>query len=96
MADGASIRVCVVYALAEQAWVVPLTLPDGSTAAEAMLRAGLAAHVPGFDANAISLAIYSQAVSPETALRDGDRLELLRPLQADPKQARRKRALDVP
>ena len=64
-------------------------LPDGATVGEAVTRAG-------FDeatmASVAALAIHGERVAPDARLRDGDRLELLRPLQADPKDARRLRA----
>jgi putative ubiquitin-RnfH superfamily antitoxin RatB of RatAB toxin-antitoxin module len=91
-AEGATIRVSVVYAQPERAWVVDLELPAGATASEAMTRSGVAAQVPGLDVERIAFAIYGKAIEPGTLLRDGDRLELLRPLVADPKQARRRRA----
>jgi putative ubiquitin-RnfH superfamily antitoxin RatB of RatAB toxin-antitoxin module len=86
------IRGEVVYALPEYAWTASLELPDGATAAEAAARSAFAATIPGFDASALSYAIFGKPISAATLLRDGDRLELLRPLTADPKQARRKRA----
>ena len=92
MAAEPMIRVSVVSALPERAWTVALELPAMTTAAEAMARSGLVDTVPGLDATRISFAIFSQPVAGATVLRDGDRLELLRPLQADPKQARRRRA----
>lgn len=66
-----------------------LRLPQGATVAEAIAAAA-------FDAEAMAgitgFAVHGERVSRETALRDGDRVELLRPLQADPKDARRLRA----
>lgn len=91
-AEATAIRVAVVYALPEQAWTMQLDMPRGTTVAEAVERSGLATQVPGFDTAALTFAIYGKAVTPETLLREGDRVELLRPLLADPKQARRRRA----
>ena len=66
-----------------------LSLPAGTTA-------GAAAAASGFEAAALAgitaMAVHGERVEPDTVLRDGDRLELLRPLQADPKDARRLRA----
>ena len=91
-AEAATIHVRVVYALPERAWSVDLDLPSATTAAEALTRSGLASQVPGLDAATLACAIFGKPVSWATLLRDGDRLELLRPLLADPKQARRRRA----
>ena len=87
-----TIRVEVIYALPQQAWSAVLELPVGTTASEAVERTGFGLRIPGFDAAKLGLAIFGKAISPATLLRDGDRLELLRPLIADPKQARRRRA----
>lgn len=87
-----SIRVEVVHALPDRAWSARLELPVGATAADALARSGFAATIPGYDAGALSLAIFGKTASAATVLRAGDRLELLRPLLADPKQARRRRA----
>lgn len=64
-----------------------LRLPAGSTAADALLAAGWI-----IDAAHPALAIHGQRVPPGHVLADGDRIELLRPLAMDPKQARRLRA----
>jgi putative ubiquitin-RnfH superfamily antitoxin RatB of RatAB toxin-antitoxin module len=72
---------------------VRVELPEGSTAAEALSRSGLPGQFPGMDVAELGYAVFGRAIGPQTILRDGDRLELLRPLIADPKQARRRRAL---
>ena len=87
-----TIRVEVVYALPERAWSARLDLPADATAGDALARCDFAATIPGFDAADLSYAIFGKPVSATTVLREGDRLELLRPLVADPKQARRERA----
>jgi len=87
-----AMRVEVVYALPDRAWSILLELPAGAIASEALARSGFAAQVPGFDAAKLSYAIFGSAITATTVLRDGDRVELLRPLVADPKLARRLRA----
>jgi putative ubiquitin-RnfH superfamily antitoxin RatB of RatAB toxin-antitoxin module len=80
-----SLRVEVVYARAEAQEVVALKLPEGSSAAQAVAASGLAA-------GACPLGIGGRRIAPGRALRDGDRVEILRPLAADPNEARRRRA----
>ncbi len=87
-----TIRVEVVYALPQHAWSAVLELPRGATASDAIARSGYAIRIPGFDAATLGCAVFGKTISAATILRDGDRLELLRPLIADPKQARRARA----
>jgi uncharacterized protein len=87
-----TIRVEVIYAQPERAWSVMLDLPAGAIASEAMERARFTAQIPGFDSANLAYAVFGKPISASTLLREGDRLELLRPLIADPKQARRRRA----
>ena len=69
-----------------------LRLPAGATVAEALAGAAAAGFAPAAGAGARMLAVFGRAATPATRLRDGDRIELLRPLQADPKERRRERA----
>lgn len=86
-----SITVEVVYADPDQTWTAAVRLPAGATAGEAIRAADLAARV-GAPLDVAGLAIHGRAADQSTRLREGDRVELLRPLRADPKQARRARA----
>lgn len=70
---------------------VHLQLPAGSTALAALRAAGLAERLGAAMLDALVLALWGRVVGPDTVLRDGDRLELLRGLQVDPKEARRQR-----
>ena len=81
----------VVYALPDRHWSVRLTLPEGATVADALKLARMPERVPGLDMATLGIGIYGQRAGPETRLHDGDRIELLRPLLIDPKQARRRR-----
>lgn len=60
---------------------------DGACVADALQAAGWR-----LDAEFVGLAVFGQPARGHTVLQDGDRVELLRPLQVDPKQARRARA----
>ncbi|MGJ7902069.1 RnfH family protein [Lysobacter sp. 1R34A] len=73
-----------------------LELADGATVAEALAAAGWGAHAEVADAEISGYAVFGVKALADTPLRDGDRLELLRPLQLDPKEARRRRAADRP
>jgi putative ubiquitin-RnfH superfamily antitoxin RatB of RatAB toxin-antitoxin module len=61
----------------------------GSTVADAIAASGILAQLPGFVPAGIG--IFGRRVESDTRLRDGDRVELYRPLRIDPKQARRNR-----
>lgn len=79
------LHVEVVYALARAQDIVALQLPEGSSAGDAVAASGLAA-------SGARLGIGGREVNPREALQDGDRVEILRPLAIDPKDARRLRA----
>lgn len=80
----ARIKVEVVRALAGRADRVSLSLPAGSTAGDAVAASGLPL--------AGKIGIFGRVVDPATRLADGDRVEIYRPLELDPKEARRRRA----
>lgn len=78
-------RITVVRALPGRQSVVELDLEPGSTA-------GMAAAASGLEVHAAGLGVAGRRVPPEQRLEDGDRVEILRPLAADPNEARRRRA----
>ena len=80
-------KVDLLRAWPHRAEHVRIELPPGSCVADALLAADLAD-----DSEVVAYAVYGVRVERDTLLRDGDRIELLRPLQADPKDARRRRA----
>ncbi|HET6604784.1 MAG TPA: RnfH family protein [Xanthomonadaceae bacterium] len=86
------IRVEVVYALPQRSWRIELELPAGATVADALAAADLQARIPGARIDPERLAIFARSVTEEQPLSDGDRIEVLRPLQCDPKEVRRRRA----
>ena len=90
MTPGMRVEVC--YALPGRAWRVEVALAPGATVADALAAADLPSKVPGLVVDQTRLAVFGHPVAPHDPLHDGDRLELLRPLIADPKQARRQRA----
>jgi putative ubiquitin-RnfH superfamily antitoxin RatB of RatAB toxin-antitoxin module len=81
------IRVEVAHSLPERQDVVVLDLPGGATAGEAARASGLVQGAP-----ALRLGVGGIEVPQDEQLFDGDRVEILRPLAADPGEARRRRA----
>ena len=88
----ARLRIEVVYAKRERQEVVLVELEEGARAIDALRESRLCALYPEIDAAAAPLGIFGQGVPPETLLRDGDRVEIYRPLAIDPKLARRAKA----
>ncbi|HZT61737.1 MAG TPA: RnfH family protein [Burkholderiales bacterium] len=87
---GPGITVEVVLALPERQTLRRVRLPTGSNVEDALVASGLA---QGFRSIASArVGIYGKGVPVRTALRDGDRVEIYRPLRADPKDVRRVRA----
>ena len=85
-------RVEVAYARPDRQWLLALEVSDGATAQAALHASGLLAECPELQIGEPLLGVWSRKVAPDTALEPGDRLEIYRPLQADPKTARRQRA----
>ncbi|WP_028536138.1 RnfH family protein [Paludibacterium yongneupense] len=82
----------VAYACPEWQQIVVLEVEVGTSALEAVQLSGLLARAGDIDAAAPKLGIFGKAVAGDTVLREGDRVELYRPLLADPKEVRRRRA----
>jgi len=89
-----TIQVQVVYARPERQEVTSLSLPAGSTAGQAVEASGLLARHPEIDLASNKLGIYSRLARLDTTLRDRDRVEIYRPLLADPKEARKQRVAE--
>lgn len=89
-------RVSVAVALATRQEVIDLDLPADATVAEALAAARLPQRFPGVDFSAMRTGIWSRAAGGDERLREGDRVELYRPLKVDPKQQRRNRARAKP
>jgi putative ubiquitin-RnfH superfamily antitoxin RatB of RatAB toxin-antitoxin module len=86
------IAVSIACAEAGRQTVLPLELPAGATAGEALERSGIFARHPGLDPAACAVGIFGREVPRGYVLRDGDRVEVLRPLTDDPRERRRKLA----
>lgn len=84
------IRVEVAYGLANQQHIYVLQVAQGTTARQAVQQCDVLHDYPDANVNA-PVGIFGKVVRDNTVLRDNDRVELYRPLLADPKDARRKR-----
>lgn len=85
------IKVEVALALPQRQWLRRLRLPVGATVADAVRESGVLVEA-GMTGDTLGTGIWSRPVAADEVLSDGDRVELYRPLQVDPKQARRLRA----
>jgi uncharacterized protein len=82
----------VVYALPHEQVLLKIKLPQGATVAEAIKASGIVERHPEIDLAQNKLGIYGKLTKADAVLRDRDRVEIYRPLIADPKEIRRKRA----
>ena len=97
--DTNTITVEVAYALPDKQKLIALLVEPGTTAYEAVKRSGISKYFPELDIDTAPMGIFGQALgtkglasAKQYELQPGDRVEIYRPLQADPKEARRKRA----
>jgi len=88
---SATLAVSVAYAAPGIEALVSLTLPTGATVDDAVAQSGIMARF-ALDPSVLQFAIFGQRAEGTTPIADGDRVELTRPLVADPKRVRRKRA----
>ena len=90
-----TVTVTVVYAAPGVEAAEELTLPEPATVAEAVAASGLIERWQ-LERSSIAFAIFGQRADPATLLRNGDRIELTRPLRIDAMAARRLRAAKRP
>ncbi|NNF15245.1 MAG: RnfH family protein [Gammaproteobacteria bacterium] len=83
------IRCEVVFATPAKQVLLALQVDAGTTAGEAVKLSGISAEFPDADFSAPALGIFSRPVKAEYVLEDGNRVEIYRPLEADPKEVRR-------
>jgi uncharacterized protein len=91
--NGAPLQIEIAYAPEPQRGIVKtLRLPPGSRVADALRLAALDPDFTGVDFAHAVLGVFGRVTRPDEALKQGDRIEIYRPLAIDPKAARRARA----
>lgn len=88
----ADMEIEVAYGTAEKQQLYRFRLPPNATARQAALAAPILRDFPEADPATAPLGIFGKAVKDDAPLQEGDRVEVYRPLLADPKEARRRRA----
>ena len=86
------INVEVVYAMPDEQLLLKYEVPKGATIAEAIKLSGMLDKHPEIDLEKGKFGIFGKLSKTDTVLREKDRIEIYRPLIADPKEVRRKRA----
>jgi len=82
----------VIYALPDEQELITLDVDQGTTVEQAVKLSGVLEKYPDIDLSKNKLGIFGKATKADQELRDKDRIEIYRPLIADPKESRRKRA----
>ncbi|MFC0309623.1 RnfH family protein [Gallibacterium trehalosifermentans] len=88
----AEIHVEVTYALPQHYFLKKIRLPEGCNVQSAILQSGVLQAFQEIDLRENKVGIFGRLAKLTDILRDGDRVEIYRPLLADPKEIRRKRA----
>ena len=89
-----SINVEIVYALPDAQDIISLKLSQGATVKQAVEQSGMLEKYPEIDLAKNKLGIFAKLTKPDAILRDRDRVEIYRPLIADPKEVRKQRAAE--
>lgn len=95
MSDINTIDVEVAYALPQKQALLALTVNAGTTVLQAAQQSGVVEQFEGIDLENAKFGIFGKVVSPTQVLNEGDRVEIYRPLIADPKEVRKARAARV-
>lgn len=90
--DPGFIHVQLCYAEPDLQILRDLTVASGATLQEAIIQSGVLREVGAIDLAACQVGIYGKLKPPDTILREHDRIEIYRPLIADPMETRRRRA----
>ncbi|MBZ4194898.1 MAG: RnfH family protein [Candidatus Contendobacter sp.] len=93
-AANAMIRVEVAYARPNQHVIIPVEMPEGATLEQAILQSRLLEQFPDLDLKTAKVGVFGKLGKLSTLLRAGDRVEIYRPLIADPKVVRQQRAAE--
>ena len=92
MTEMLNIEVC--YALAEKQLLIKVKLPAGSSLQQALEASGILLKHPGIDLKKNKFGVFAKLSKLDSVLRDKDRVEIYRPLIADPKEVRKQRAAE--
>ena len=84
----------VAYATPDEQLIVPLSAQPGITVEQAIRKSGILERFPDIDLQTNKVGVFGKVAKMDAVLEDHDRVEIYRPLIADPKEARKKRAAE--
>jgi len=82
----------IAYATPERQKIIECEVEPGTSPRDAVLQSDIKQHFPEIDPESCDIGVFGKPVRPDYELVDGDRIEIYRPLIADPKEIRRQRA----
>ena len=83
----------IVFALPDRQALRVVSVTAGETLADAVSKSGLREAFPEFDIDGLAWGIWGHEAPPDQSVKDGDRIEIYRPLKLDPREARRQLAM---
>jgi putative ubiquitin-RnfH superfamily antitoxin RatB of RatAB toxin-antitoxin module len=90
--DIKTIRVEVAYARPDLQIIIPVEVPEGTTLEQTLHLSRIQERFPGLDLTSVDVGIFGKVNQRSAVVRSGDRVEIYRPLIADPKEIRKQRA----
>lgn len=82
----------VVYGVPNKQELLSVVVPENTTVEQAIVESGILSLFPDIDLNVNKVGVWNRTVKLSEVLRDTDRIEIYRPLIADPKEVRKRRA----
>ncbi len=82
----------IAYATPQKQIILEMEVDPATSPREAVIQSGIDDYFPEIDKQNCDIGIFGKAVKPDHVLENGDRIEIYRPLIADPKQVRKQRA----
>ncbi|MBK8509372.1 MAG: RnfH family protein [Candidatus Competibacter sp.] len=89
-----TIRVEVAYARPDEQVIVSIDVPEGATLEQAIIQSRIVEQFPEIQPHSAKVGIFGKLAKLSATARPGDRVEIYRPLLADPKEIRKKRAAE--
>jgi putative ubiquitin-RnfH superfamily antitoxin RatB of RatAB toxin-antitoxin module len=90
--ENQGIVIEIAYATPQRQLILEQTIKPGTSARDAVLQSDIDRHFPEIDKQNCDIGIFGKVIKPDHELEGGDRIEIYRPLIADPKEVRKQRA----
>jgi hypothetical protein len=92
--NSATLRVEVAYARPDEQVVIPVEAPEGATVEQVIVLSRIQDRFPDINPQTAKVGVFGKLTKLSAVVRAGDRVEIYRPLLADPKAVRKQRAAE--